>query len=125
MIIDRKNIFDVFRFNGIEEETTYKRVVWTSIEAEYEDARDMFEYLTGTSIRNFLKEEAGEYLETQMRQSKLVGFKLSCFDNKKIQPYLKMLFENGHTSLGYEVVLREKDCKKIKDEAEKELKARL
>lgn len=38
MIIDKKQIFDVFRFNGIEEETTYKRVVWTSIEAEYEDA---------------------------------------------------------------------------------------
>lgn len=128
MIIDNKDIFDIFRFNGIDEKTKFKRIIWTSVEAEYEDAREMFEYLTGTTMKEYLKKEADRFeghLESQMRQSRLVGFELSYFEGKNLLPYLKLLYENGRTSLAEETILREKDAKKIKAEAEKELKARL
>lgn len=109
MIIDRKKVFDIFRLNDIREIGTQTfQFAWTSVEAEYDDAREMVEYLTATPLRKFFAKEAENNLEANMRASRLIGFELSCFLNCQV-PKIRLLFENGKTSNGSMTVIREID----------------
>lgn len=112
MIIDEKSVFDVFKYSYCDLMDNLFFIGWTTDfmhNEKFNEAYDMFEYISGVSLQQALKLQKSSLIPTILNAGRLVGFKMyAIFDKTLIKNdtfplnavadmKISFIWEDGHS----------------------------
>lgn len=111
MIIDRKSVFDVFKFQEISSDDETFTITWHSDfndENELDDAIEMYTYLTGQSLGSIFSAYSAFHSQfiKNILANRLVGFQLSAFidivNPENVTTNICLVFKDNHNKYFHE-----------------------